>query len=174
MAGVLIVASLIILVPLLILAIKRLTQTSSNLPPGSYGWPVLGETLVYLRAGLKGTPQKFIEERSEIYKSRVFKTSLMGEKMAVFCGPAGNKFLFSNENKMVTVWWPSSVRQLLGPCIATSGGDEGRQMRKMVSYFVSPDAFARLYIKTMDLVSQQHIKNHWQGMYEEGKLHKTR
>ncbi|EYU25994.1 hypothetical protein MIMGU_mgv1a0114621mg, partial [Erythranthe guttata] len=90
----------------------------------------------------------------------------MGENMAVFCGASGNKFLFSNENKLVTVWWPSSVRQLLGPCLATSGGDEGKQMRKMVSYFLGPDAFTRLYIKTMDLVSQQHIKNHWQGKEE--------
>ncbi|KAI3450917.1 hypothetical protein Pfo_007582 [Paulownia fortunei] len=169
MAAVLIVAALIILVLLLNLTIKitrKSTTGSLNLPPGSYGWPLLGETWEFLRAGLDGTPEKFIKERTEKYKSQVFKTSLMGEHMAVLCGPAGNKFLFSNENKLVTVWWPSSVRKLLGPCIATSGGDEGKQMRKMVSYFVSPDAFTRLYIKTMDLVSQQHIKTHWQGKEE--------
>ncbi|GFQ08335.1 beta-amyrin 28-oxidase, partial [Phtheirospermum japonicum] len=133
---------------------------------GSYGWPILGETLEFLRVGLNGTPDKFMKDRMEKYKSHVFKTSLMGEHMVVLCGPAGNKFLFSNENKLVTVWWPSSVRRLLGPCVATSGGDEGKQMRKMVSCFMSPDAFTRLYIKTMDLVSQQHIKTHWQGTEE--------
>ncbi|KAL9139860.1 hypothetical protein ABFS82_O002500 [Erythranthe guttata] len=170
MAIVFILASLIILVLLVNLTIKFtriLSRTKSlNLPPGSYGWPILGETLEFLRAGLDGTPEKFVKERSDKYKSQVFKTLLMGENMAVFCGSSGNKFLFSNENKLVTVWWPSSVRQLLGPCLATSGGDEGKQMRKMVSYFLGPDAFTRLYIKTMDLVSQQHIKNHWQGKEE--------
>uniref|UniRef100_A0A1W7HBW4 Cytochrome P450 n=1 Tax=Scoparia dulcis TaxID=107240 RepID=A0A1W7HBW4_SCODU len=140
---------------------------SLNLPPGSYGWPVLGETMEFLRAGVDGAPEKFIKERIEKYESpQVFKTMLLGEPMAVLCGPTGNKFLFSNENKLVTVWWPDSVRKLLGPCIATSGGDEGRQMRRMMSYFVSPDAFTKLYIKTMDLVSQQHIKTHWQDKTE--------
>ncbi|KAL0436104.1 UNVERIFIED_CONTAM: Beta-amyrin 28-monooxygenase [Sesamum radiatum] len=175
MAAVLIVPVFMILVLLLNLTIKirrKLTKKSLNLPPGSYGWPILGETMEFLRAGLEGTPEKFIKERSEKYKSQVFKTSLMGEPMVVLCGAAGNKFLFSNENKLVTVWWPSSVKQLLGHCLATSGGDEGKQMRKMVSYFVSPDAFTRLYIRTMDLVSQQHIKTHWQGK-EEVKISPT-
>ncbi|XP_011089169.1 beta-amyrin 28-oxidase [Sesamum indicum] len=175
MAAVLIVPVFMILVLLLNLTIKirrKLAEKSSNLPPGSYGWPILGETVEFLRAGLEGTPEKFIKERSEKYKSQVFKTSLMGEPMVMLCGAAGNKFLFSNENKLVTVWWPSSVRQLLGHCLATSSGDEGKQMRKMVSYFVSPDAFTRLYIRTMDLVSQQHIKTHWQGK-EEVKISPT-
>lgn len=159
-------AFLIILVIIIFSNRTRCSRNGAlNLPPGSYGWPVLGETVEFLRAGLDGTPEKFVRERMEKYKSQVFKTWIMGEPMAVLCGAAGNKFLFSNENKLVTVWWPSSVRNLLGPCLATSGGDEGRQMRRMVSCFVSPDAFTRLYIKTMDMVSQQHIKINWQGIY---------
>ncbi|KAL8529019.1 hypothetical protein ACS0TY_006474 [Phlomoides rotata] len=165
-----ILAAFITLVLLLILAVKLIRKTATrslNLPPGIYGWPILGETREFLGAGLDGTPDKFIKERMIKYGcDHVFKTSIMGESMAVMCGRAGNKFLFSNENKLVTVWWPSSVRKLLGPCLATSGGEEGKQMRKMVSYFVSPDAFTRLYIKTMDLVSQQHIKTHWEGKDE--------
>ncbi|KAH6803587.1 hypothetical protein C2S51_031834 [Perilla frutescens var. frutescens] len=147
----------------LLTVFKKLTRASRNLPPGSYGWPLLGETAEFLRAGLDGTPENFVRERAEKYKSQVFKTWIMGEPMVVLCGAAANKFLFSNENKLVTVWWPSSVRKLLGPCLATSGGEEGRQMRRVVSYFVSPDAFTRLYIKTMDLVAQKHIKTHWQS-----------
>lgn len=170
MSAVLIVAASIIIsfiVFELVFKIKRSSRKGPlNLPPGSHGWPVLGETAAFLRAGLDGTPEKFVGERVERYRSQVFKTSIMGEPMAVLCGAAGNKFLFSNENKLVTVWWPSSVRKLLGPCLATSGGGEGRQMRRLVSYFVTPDAFTRLYIKTMDLVSQQHIKTHWLGKEE--------
>ncbi|KAL2557032.1 Cytochrome [Forsythia ovata] len=138
-----------------------------NLPPGSYGWPILGETMEFLGAGVDGIPEKYVKERMEKHKSsQVFKTSLMGEPVAVLCGPAGNKFLFSNENKLVTSWWPISVRKLLGPCLATTGGDEGKQMRKMLSSFITPDAFTRLYIKTMDVVCQQHINTHWQGKEE--------
>ncbi|KAK4492219.1 hypothetical protein RD792_003019 [Penstemon davidsonii] len=118
----------------------------------------------FLGAGVDGAPERFVRDRIEKYKSNlVFKTSILGEKMAVLCGPAGNKFLFSNENKFVTVWWPGSVKKLMGPCLATMGGEEGKQMRKILSYFVSPDAFTKRYIKTMDLVSHHHITTYWQG-----------
>nr|BBG80451.1 cytochrome P450 716D59 [Avicennia marina] len=163
-------AALLVILALLVKFTIKLVRKSSTryliLPPGSYGWPILGETEEFLRAGLDGAPEKFIQERRAKYGSHVFKTSLMGEPVAVLCGPVGNKLLFSNENKLVTIWWPSSVRKLLGPCLATSAGDKGRRMRKMVSYFVSPDALTRLYIKRMDLVSQQHINAHWQGKEE--------
>lgn len=135
-----------------------------NLPPGSYGWPFLGETMEYFRTAMEGRPQKFVKHRIEKYHSNVFKTSIVGEPMAMLCGTAGNKFLFTNSNKLVTTWWPSSVSKLLGPCISTIGGDEAMQMRKMISYFFSPDAFVKLYVKTMDMATQKHIKTHWQGI----------
>ncbi|KAI3450919.1 hypothetical protein Pfo_007584 [Paulownia fortunei] len=165
----LIITAFIALVVILNILFKTKGKSQNkglNLPPGSYGWPILGETLEFVRTRNDGSPEKFVKERMEKYKTQVFKTSLLGESVAVLCGPAGNKFLFSNENKLVTVWWPSSVRKLLGTCISTTAGVEGTQMRKMVSYFVSPDAFTKLYIKTMDIVSQQHIKTHWQGKEE--------
>lgn len=143
---------------------KSAKRNHLNLPPGSYGWPVLGESLEFLGGSRSGTPGKFVEERKEKYKSEVFKTSLMGESVAVICdGPNGYKFLFSNENKLVRIWWPASVRRLLGRCLSTTSGVEGMQMRKMVSQFFSPHAFTKLYIRTMDLVAQQHINTHWQG-----------
>ncbi|PIN18635.1 Cytochrome P450 CYP4/CYP19/CYP26 subfamily [Handroanthus impetiginosus] len=162
-----ITAFLALLVLLLFIVLNGKPRNKGlNLPPGSYGWPILGETMEFLRTRNDGVPEKFVKERMVKYETQVFKTSLLGESMAVLCGPAGNKFLFSNENKLVTVWWPSSVRKLLGKCIATTGGIEGMKMRKLVSYFVSPDAFTKLYIKTMDIVSQQHIKTQWQGKEE--------
>ncbi|XP_011089170.1 beta-amyrin 28-oxidase-like [Sesamum indicum] len=162
-------ASLILLVLFLIIHIKSKSKSRNkilNLPPGSYGWPILGETMAFLRGSIDGSPEKFVKERMDKYKTQVFKTSLLGESVAVLRGPAGYKFLFSNENKLVTVWWPSSVRELLGTCLATTGGTQAIQMRKMVSYFVSPDVFTKRYIKVMDIVSQQHIQTHWQGKEE--------
>ncbi|KAG8387385.1 hypothetical protein BUALT_Bualt02G0015800 [Buddleja alternifolia] len=165
----LIITALFVLFIVLSIFIKSKVKSKKeplNLPPGSYGWPILGETMEFLKASMDGCPERFLKERMLKYKSQVLKTKIMGEHMAILCGPAGNKFLFSNENKLVTVWWPSSVKKLLGKCIVMSGGIEGMQMRKMVSYFVSPDAFTKLYIKTMDIVSQQHLNTHWRGKEE--------
>ncbi|CAA0818715.1 cytochrome P450- family 716- subfamily A-polypeptide 1 [Striga hermonthica] len=83
--------------------------SSGPLPPGRAGWPVLGESLEFLSTGWHGYPEKFIFDRISRYSSLVFRTHLLGERAAVFCGPSGNKFLFSNENKLVQAWWPASV-----------------------------------------------------------------
>ncbi|KAL8038195.1 hypothetical protein ABFS82_11G112300 [Erythranthe guttata] len=161
--SILIIPSLIIIFTIFIIKQIQNKSRNINLPPGTYGWPILGETLEFLNTRFDGLPHKFVQERVDKYNSKVFKTSLMGQSVAVLYGPSGNKFLFSNENKLVTVWWPSSVRKILGTCISTTGGLQGMHMRKMVSYFVSPDAFTKLYIKKMDLTAQQHIANHWLG-----------
>ncbi|KAH0729918.1 hypothetical protein KY289_001106 [Solanum tuberosum] len=134
-----------------------------NYPPGSCGWPFLGETLEFLKANKEGKPEKFVKERIEKYKSKIFKTSLMGETVVVLGGASGNKFLFSNENKQVVIWWPITVRKTIGSCLITTVGEEAKIMRKMLSAFVSPDAFSRLYIKTMQLVAHHHFMNYWQG-----------
>lgn len=133
-----------------------------NLPPGSYGWPILGETLEFLG---EGTPGRFVETRMDKYKSGVFKTRLMGDPVAVLCGTAGNKMLFCNENKLVQVWWPASTRRLLGRCLSTTVGDEAKQARKLLSSFVAPDALMR-YIHTLHLHTRNHILTHWQGKEE--------
>ncbi|KAL3347802.1 hypothetical protein AABB24_021448 [Solanum stoloniferum] len=100
------------------------------------------------------------------YESEVFKRSIMGAKMVVLCGPAANKFLFGNHNKLVTAWWPSSMKQLLGKSLSDSHGDEAKHLRKMLYYFVSPDAFSKLYIKTMELTTHHHIHKYWRGKKE--------
>ncbi|KAI3518657.1 hypothetical protein L1887_07464 [Cichorium endivia] len=144
-----------------------------NLPPGSYGWPFIGESLSLLRASWEGTPERFFWERIEKHGSPlVFKTSLYGDKLAVLCGPAGNKFLFGNENKLVAVWWPSSVRKLFGRCLITIRGDEAKWMRKMLLSYLGPDAFTSHYAATMDIVTRRHIEAHWQGK-EEVNVFKT-
>ncbi|KAM7515201.1 hypothetical protein LguiA_004784 [Lonicera macranthoides] len=81
----------------------------SNHPPGTSGWPMIGENIVFVMSG----PHKFVNDRMKKYSPDVFQTSLLGEKMAVFCGATGNKFLFTNENKLLTSWWPQSMKKAL-------------------------------------------------------------
>ncbi|KAF7130534.1 hypothetical protein RHSIM_Rhsim10G0067900 [Rhododendron simsii] len=51
--------------------------------------------------GGKVTPKKFISDRIAMYSSNVFKTSLAGSPVVVFCGVNGNRFLCSNKNELV-------------------------------------------------------------------------
>ncbi|XP_063947248.1 beta-amyrin 6-beta-monooxygenase-like [Daucus carota subsp. sativus] len=90
---------------------QKLNAGGSNLNvlPGSSGWPLVGESIKFALAG----PQEFIRERTKKYSPDVSQTSLLGEKMVVFCGAQGNKFFFTNESKLLTSWWPQSMKKAL-------------------------------------------------------------
>ncbi|XP_016503232.1 beta-amyrin 28-monooxygenase-like [Nicotiana tabacum] len=140
---------------------KNKSTFSGQLPPGKSGWPVIGESLEFLSTGWKGHPEKFIFDRISKYSSNVFKTHLLGEKAAVFCGDSGNKFLFSNENKLVQAWWPSSVDKIFPSSTQTSSKEEAIKMRKMLPNFLKPEALQR-YIGIMDDIAQRHFKS-WEN-----------
>nr|AOG74831.1 beta-amyrin 28-oxidase [Centella asiatica] len=141
------------------------SKTGSPIPPGKTGWPVLGESLEFLSTGWKGHPEKFIFDRMAKYSSSVFRTSLLGEPAAVFCGAAGNKFLFSNENKLVQAWWPSSVDKLFPSSNQTSSKEEAIKMRKMLPHFFKPEALKQ-YVGIIDHITQRHFSSSWDGNKE--------
>lgn len=79
---------LIIVVPLF-LFFFILRKPDANFPPGASGWPIVGESINFVCSG----PQGFVDKRTKKYPQDAFQTSLVGKKMAVFCGPLGNKFI---------------------------------------------------------------------------------
>lgn len=135
------------------------------LPPGKTGWPFIGESLEFLSTGWRGQPEKFVFERMARYSSTVFRTHLLGEKAAVFCGPVGNKFLFSNENKLVQAWWPDSVNKLFPSSMQSSSKEEAIKMRKMLPTFFKPEALQR-YVGIMDTIAQRHFAGEWDSRDE--------
>jgi hypothetical protein len=69
---------------------KRQTR---NLPGGSLGYPLIGETLSFLGAQRGDRGSDWLEERISKH-GLVFKTSLMGSPTVVIIGQAGNKFVY--------------------------------------------------------------------------------
>ncbi|KAK6944641.1 Cytochrome P450 [Dillenia turbinata] len=136
------------------------TAAHHNLPPGKLGFPIVGETLEFLSMGCRGTPEKFIEERTAKYSTEVFKTSLLGETTAVLCGAAGNKFLFSNGNKLVTSWWPRNVEKIFPTSLQTSTKEESMKMRKLLPGFLKPEALQK-YVGVMDSIAKKHFEDGW-------------
>ncbi|KAK8506339.1 hypothetical protein V6N13_016442 [Hibiscus sabdariffa] len=139
----------------------RSNYSVGNLPPGHPGLPYIGETLEFLSTGWKGHPEKFIFDRMAKYSSQIFKTNILGEPAAVLCGAAGNKFLFSNENKLVTAWWPSSVDKIFPSSLQTSSKEESKKMRKLLPQFLKPEALQR-YIGIMDAIAGEHFASQWE------------
>ena len=67
---------------------EKVTGTGPTLPPGSFGWPIMGETLQFLAANREGAiDHKFISKRTTKYSSKIFKTSIFGTTKKGGFGP---------------------------------------------------------------------------------------
>ncbi|XP_038681676.1 beta-amyrin 28-monooxygenase-like [Tripterygium wilfordii] len=148
---------------LFILFYKHKTHLSNpNLPPGRTGPPFIGETFQFISCGWHGHPEKFIIERVAEFSSEIFKTTINREPTVVFCGPAGNKFLFSNENKLVNATWPSHFNKIFPSSLETSINDESKKLRGLLPKFLKPESLQR-YVGVMDTIAQKHFESYWEN-----------
>ena len=148
--------------PILFLIIYSRKSSNPKLPPGTLGWPVIGETLEFALACQRGNPTKFVRDRMNKYSSQVFKTSLLEANMAVICGASGNKFLFSNEDKLVVSWWQRSMKKILCfPSVLneTLARDNFKPPTFLPQY-LKPEALQH-YIAVMDSMAGDHIEIYW-------------
>lgn len=136
-------------------------QSLLQTPPGSTGWPFIGETIEYLSTTKEGVPERFINDRKKKYSSKLFKTSLLGQPMVLFCNAEGNKFVFSNENRLFTSWWPSSIDKFFDTQNA-SKSEEAMKMRKFVAPVLKPDTL-RKYVNIVDSKTRLYLKAQWDG-----------
>lgn len=107
-------------------------------------------------------PQKFVKDRMQKYSPNVFQTSLLGEKMAIFCGAQGNKFLFTNENKLLTSWWPQSMKKaLLFPEFVDSNLKEVTALKRSFHHDILKPEALKQYIPVMDALAREHLDKDW-------------
>ncbi|XP_030471307.1 beta-amyrin 28-monooxygenase-like [Syzygium oleosum] len=133
-----------------------------NLPPGSFGWPIVGETIEFLF----GKPDKFVFDRMAKYSPDIFKTRILGEDTAVICGPNGHKFLFSNEQRYFTAFRPHSM-QMIFRSHKKAAPPPGKEEEKILRSpgFLKPEALVR-YLGKMDTITQQQMQSEWEGKRE--------
>ncbi|XP_042037109.1 beta-amyrin 28-monooxygenase-like [Salvia splendens] len=162
-------AASILLIALTFFLLRR-SSSDATLPPGSFGWPILGESVEFLF----GKPEKFVGDRMRKYSPDIFKTKILGEKTAVICGPTGHKFLFSNEQKLFTAFRPHPMQHLFrsykpksaaavpppAALLPSKDNDETKAIRQ--PGFLKPEALMR-YLAGMDLITQKQLHIHCHG-----------
>ncbi|XP_021760429.1 beta-amyrin 28-oxidase-like [Chenopodium quinoa] len=126
-----------------------------NIPPGKNGWPIIGETLEYV-----SNNQKFVWDRMMKYSPDVFKTSIIGEKVAVLCGPSANKFIFSNETNLFKFWLPPSVAAILSVTNIDTNSSSSRLVTEELHKFLKLYSMQYL-VPIMDSKAQQHLQSFW-------------
>ncbi|KAH6776682.1 hypothetical protein C2S52_014243 [Perilla frutescens var. hirtella] len=136
---------------------RKRSDDLKNLPPGSTGWPILGENAALALFG----HQKFVRDRMQKHSGKIFKTSLLGEKTAVFCGAQGHKFLFSNDNKLITSWFPQSMKKVLLPEFIESDCKEALALLYRFQYDALKPEALKQYLPVMDALAREHLNDGW-------------
>ncbi|KAL3632268.1 hypothetical protein CASFOL_025252 [Castilleja foliolosa] len=156
--------TLITIIFLLVALYKKSSnsRTKNRLPPGRMGLPWIGETISFCRAQKKNKLyEDFILARIRKH-GPTFKTRIMGYPTVVVNGAEANKFILSNEFKLVVSSWPSSSVQLMGPnSIMEKQGEAHRCLRGIVATSLSPAGLERLVpriCKTIDIHLEKHCK----------------
>lgn len=84
-----------------------------NLPGGSLGYPIIGETFSFLQAQKQDRGPQWLEERTTKH-GPVFKTCLMGSPTVVVIGQAGNKFVLGAEDNVLAAKQPPTLLAIGG------------------------------------------------------------
>ncbi|KAM0874106.1 hypothetical protein ACQ4PT_037600 [Festuca glaucescens] len=132
----------------------------ANLPPGSLGLPVIGQSLGLLRAMRSNTDDQWIRNRIDRY-GPVSKLSLFGTPTVLIAGPAANKFVFFSS--ALTTRQPRSAQRILGEnSILDLHGADHRRVRGALLEFLRPDML-KMYVGKIDGEVRRHIEENWAG-----------
>ncbi|EAZ04081.1 hypothetical protein OsI_26218 [Oryza sativa Indica Group] len=138
-------------IPILLHLVTRFKYSSYNLPPGSLGFPFVGQSISFLRALRSNTDHQWYQGRIGKY-GPVSKMWLFGSPAVLMAGPAANRFIFSNKDLLFT--GTRSINLLSGRNILMLSGEELKQ--------VSPEMVIR-YVSKMDEEVRRHVKVNWVG-----------
>lgn len=139
---------------------SKKSQQPLPLPPGSFGLPLIGDTIAFF------TDPNFGKRKHEQY-GPIFKSSLLGNPTLFVKGSAANQFIFSKENQYFQVSWPPSTKALLGNLsLALQTGHEHQSRRKLLAQAFMPRSLSG-YIEAMQSITE-HYGRKWAD--QEGTL----
>ncbi|CAN8247328.1 unnamed protein product [Cochlearia groenlandica] len=104
--------SVVIIVLLLVLVQYRLNRKKERrkLPPGSMGWPYIGETLrLYTE-----NPNSFFATRQNKY-GQIFKTHILGCPCVMISSPEAAKMVLVTKSHLFKPTYPPSKERMIGP-----------------------------------------------------------
>ncbi|OKH55048.1 cytochrome P450 [Calothrix sp. HK-06] len=134
-------------------------MTANQLPPGSNGLPILGETLSFV------FDANYIAKRYQQYGA-IFRTNLIGKPTVVMVGPEAVEFVLSTHIEHFS-WrqgWPNNFKELLGESLFLMDGEEHRQKRRLIMPAMHGPALAD-YFATMEQITQNYL-NKWVSKHE--------
>ncbi|XP_075475569.1 cytochrome P450 85A1-like [Primulina tabacum] len=130
-----------------------------ELPPGTMGWPVFGETTEFLKQG-----PEFMRRKRSRYGS-FFKSHLLGCPTIVSMDPELNRYILVNEAKGLLPGYPQSMLDILGKCnISAIHGSAHKYMRGALLSLINPAMIKGQLLPKIDGFMRSHLSN-WDNKY---------
>ncbi|XP_062024266.1 abscisic acid 8'-hydroxylase CYP707A1-like [Rosa rugosa] len=115
-------------------------ENRAQLPPGSLGWPYIGETLQLYSQD----PNIFFSARQRRY-GKIFKTHILGCPCVMLASPEAAKFVLVTQAHLFRPTYPKSKEGLIGPsALFFHQGDYHIRLRKLVQGSLNLDAIRNL------------------------------
>ncbi|XP_010471395.1 PREDICTED: abietadienol/abietadienal oxidase-like [Camelina sativa] len=142
---------------------RRKRREPYTLPPGSRGWPLIGDTFAWLNAVSGSHPSSFVDQQIKKY-GRIFSCSLFGKWAVVSADPAFNRFIMQNEGKLFQSSYPKSFRDLVGKDgVITVHGDQQRRLHSIASSMMRHDQLKTHFLEDIPVVMLQTLSNFKDG-----------
>ncbi|XP_008229769.1 PREDICTED: cytochrome P450 724B1-like [Prunus mume] len=118
--------------PLLLLRLN-----GSPPPKGSFGWPILGQTLAFLKPHPSNSLGAFLQHHCSRY-GKVFKSHLFLSPTIVSCDQELNYFILQNEGKLFECSYPKPIHGILGKSsMLVAVADTHKRLRNVAVSLVS-------------------------------------
>ncbi|CAJ1931861.1 unnamed protein product [Sphenostylis stenocarpa] len=135
---------------------NNIRYSRKGMPPGSLGWPFVGETLQFLTQGpdfMKGCRLRY---------GNLFKTHALGSPIVVSMDPDTNRYILLNEAKGLVPGYPDSMRKILGTNIAEVHGAVHKRIRGSLLSLIGPMAVKDRLLPEVDEFMRSYLDN-WDG-----------
>ncbi|KAG2595085.1 cytochrome P450 90D2-like isoform X2 [Panicum virgatum] len=119
---------------------------AARLPPGSFGWPVVGETLDFVSCAYTSRPEAFVDKRRLLHGSAVFRSHLFGSAAVVTSDAEVSRAVLQSDARAFVPWYPRSLTELMGKSsILLINGSLQRRVHGLVgAFFKSPQLKAQV------------------------------
>ncbi|KAJ0609506.1 putative cytochrome P450 [Helianthus annuus] len=135
----------------------RNPKCNGNLPPGSMGLPLFGESLQFFAPNRRWDTPPFFKERIERYGT-IFRTSLVGLPVIVSSDSELNQMVFQQEGHLFQLWYPDSMTKVLGKQnLGSLHGYMHKYLKNMVQNLVGHASLKKMILE-VESVTTRHIE----------------
>ncbi|KAI3985403.1 hypothetical protein MKX01_033717 [Papaver californicum] len=137
----------------------RNPKCNGKLPPGSMGFPLLGESLQFFAPNTSSDVPPFIKKRMKRY-GPVFRTSLVGRSVIVSTDPEINYFIFQQEGKLFQSWYPDTFTEIFGQQnVGSLHGFMYKYLKNMVLNLFGPESLKQKLLPQVAQAARSNLSS---------------